>query len=224
MRRLLVVTAVGAETEAVAAALTGARATRIGPYAALSTPAAAVLTGGVGPAAAAAATATALALGGPFDLVVSAGVAGGFGDVPAGTTLVGVRAVAADLGAAGPDGFLSLDALGFGTGTLEADAVACSCALARLGDAGIAVVSGDLLTVSTVTGTAERATELAARGAVGEAMEGFGVATAAVAHGVPWLEVRAVSNTVGVRDRAAWDLPLALTALTDAAGACLVDA
>jgi futalosine hydrolase len=44
-------------------------------------------------------------------------------------------------------------------------------------------------------------------------MEGFGVAEAAAAHGVPAVEVRAVSNTVGPRDRAAWRIGEALDAL-----------
>ncbi|NEE29228.1 futalosine hydrolase, partial [Streptomyces sp. SID7982] len=60
--------------------------------------------------------------------------------------------------------------------------------------------------------------ELLARhpSAVAEAMEGFGVAEAAAAHGVPVLEVRAVSNAIGPRDRDAWRIPAALTALTSA--------
>ncbi|WP_461031047.1 phosphorylase family protein, partial [Streptomyces sparsus] len=55
-------------------------------------------------------------------------------------------------------------------------------------------------------------------GAVAEAMEGFGVAQAAAAQGVPVLEVRAVSNAVGPRDRAAWRIPDALDALAEAFG------
>ncbi|MCZ4638591.1 futalosine hydrolase, partial [Streptomyces rubrogriseus] len=55
-------------------------------------------------------------------------------------------------------------------------------------------------------------------GALAEAMEGFGVAEAAAAHGVPVLELRAVSNPVGPRDRAAWRIGEALAALTDAVG------
>ena len=43
-------------------------------------------------------------------------------------------------------------------------------------------------------------------------MEGFGVAEAAAAHGVPVLELRAVSNPVGPRDRAAWRIGDALAA------------
>ncbi|NEA97310.1 futalosine hydrolase, partial [Actinospica acidiphila] len=76
------------------------------------------------------------------------------------------------------------------------------------------------LTVSTVTGTAARADALRARHprALAEGMEGFGVAEAAAAQGVPVLEVRAVSNPVGPRDRAAWRIGDALHALTEGFG------
>jgi futalosine hydrolase len=46
-----------------------------------------------------------------------------------------------------------------------------------------------------------------------EAMEGFGVLRAAARAGVPALEVRAVSNAVGERDRALWRIDDALAAL-----------
>ena len=45
-------------------------------------------------------------------------------------------------------------------------------------------------------------------------MEGFGVATAAADHGVPFVEIRTISNLVGPRDRSAWRIDLALAALT----------
>jgi nucleoside phosphorylase len=46
-----------------------------------------------------------------------------------------------------------------------------------------------------------------------EAMEGFGVLRAAARAGVPALEVRAISNAVGERDRALWRIDDALAAL-----------
>ncbi|MEP7179809.1 MAG: hypothetical protein ABI775_12015, partial [Pseudonocardiales bacterium] len=49
--------------------------------------------------------------------------------------------------------------------------------------------------------------------AVAEAMEGAGAAAAATLHGVPFAEVRAISNPVGPRDRDAWRIPEALSAL-----------
>jgi len=72
-----------------------------------------------------------------------------------------------------------------------------------------------------VTGTAGRAAELTARhpGAVAEAMEGYGVACAAAACGLRMLEVRAISNAVGPRDRSAWRIGPALDRLAEAAAA-----
>jgi futalosine hydrolase len=174
----------------------------------------------VGPALAAASTAAALTAaaleGAPYGLVVSTGIAGGFAPhAPVGSLVVADDIVAADLGAETPDGFLPVTDLGFGTvshrppPSLVRDLVTATGAL-----------TGAVLTVSTVTGSAARAAELHARhpGALAEAMEGFGVAEAAVAHGTPVAEVRSVSNPVGPRDRAAWRIGDALAALTEAFG------
>lgn len=198
--RVLVVTAVPAERDAVT------RACPAGFD---------VLAGGVGPAAAAASTATALA-GTPYDLVVSAGIGGGFLPLaPVGSLVVASRIVAADLGADTPDGYVDVEALGFGR-----SAHLPPQRLARAVAEATGAAYGPVLTVSTVTGTAARAAELAARhpGAAAEAMEGFGVAEAAAQQGVPALEIRAVSNAVGPRDRSAWRIGDALGALTDAFG------
>ncbi|MFJ3900196.1 futalosine hydrolase [Streptomyces sp. NPDC090025] len=187
-----------------------------------------VLVAGVGPAMAAAATATALAVAAsafatgapaPYDLVVSAGIAGGFlPRAPIGTVVVSDAVVAADLGAETPDGYLPVDRLGFGRSAHPVAAPLTTALAGALGAAGVPYAVGPVLTVSTVTGTARRAAELAERhpGAAAEAMEGFGVAEAAAAHGVPVVEIRAVSNAVGPRDRAAWRIGDALAALAAA--------
>jgi futalosine hydrolase len=176
----------------------------------------------VGAAAAAAATARLLALaeaaGRPYRGVVCAGIGGGFTPRAAlGLVVLGGRAIAADLGADSPAGFLPLDELGFGTATLPADPALLAALRAALPGAPV----GDVLTVSTVTGTAERTATLAARfpAAVAEAMEGYGVACAARDAGLPFAELRTISNPVGPRDRAAWRIPQALAALTAAAPA-----
>lgn len=175
-----------------------------------------LVAGGVGPAASAASTATALtaaaARGEPYDLVVSAGIAGGFAPVAAlGSVVVADRVIAADLGADSPGGFLPVDALGFGT-TAHTCAPHLAAAVAR----GLGAVHAPVLTVSTATGTAERAAVLRERhGAAAEAMEGFGAAEAAAGHGTPFLEIRTISNAVGLRDRSAWRVPEALAALRD---------
>ncbi|MEU3986873.1 futalosine hydrolase [Streptomyces platensis] len=223
MARVLVVTAVAAERDAVCA-VAGSCATVTLPGGqelrrAAGLPVALdALAAGVGPAAAAAGTATALtaaALAGqPYDLVVSAGIGGGFPPgAPLGSVVVAEAIVAADLGAETPDGFLPVTELGFGTVVHRPDP-----ALVRTVAAAAGAVAGTVVTVSTVTGSAARAAELAERhpGVLAEAMEGFGVAEAAAAHGVPVLEIRAVSNAVGPRDRAAWRIGDALAALTGA--------
>lgn len=71
-------------------------------------------------------------------------------------------------------------------------------------------VEGPFLTVSTVTTTAARAKALeTAFSPVMESMEGAAAAQVTAAFGLPFLEIRAVSNMVGPRDRSFWDIPLA---------------
>ncbi|MGW2276522.1 futalosine hydrolase [Streptomyces sp. NPDC001770] len=214
--RVLVVTAVPAERDAVTRAsgeapevrrVPGAELHRTGPLD--------VLAGGVGPAAAAAATAFALASG-PYGLVVSAGIGGGFAPAaPVGSLVVASGIAAADLGAETPEGFVPVTGLGFGRVLHEPPPP-----LVREVAAATGAAAGTVLTVSTVTGSAERAAALTAAhpGALAEAMEGFGVAEAATALGLPVLEIRAVSNPVGPRDRDAWRIGDALAALTGAFG------
>ncbi|WJH32968.1 futalosine hydrolase [Paenibacillus sp. CC-CFT747] len=204
--RVLIMTAVDAERQAVLRGLAG-------------DPRFAAALAGVGPASAAARTMAALADGPPCRLVVSAGIAGGFAGAAAVETLVVADAViAADLGAETPDGFRRVDELGFGESLAAVDAALAARAAGALQAAGLPVRLGPVLTVSTVTGTAATAMELAARfpGAAAEAMEGYGVAVAAALRGVPVLEIRAVSNAVGPRDRSAWRMKEALAALEQA--------
>ncbi|WP_282694792.1 futalosine hydrolase [Streptomyces sp. CC208A] len=231
--RILIVTAVAAEADSVAGGLTApARPTGELPvpgglllrrYEGADRPTGVdVLVGGVGPAVAAAtgAALTRAALAGePYGLVVSAGIAGGFpGRAPLGSLVVADTIVAADLGADTPDGYLPVEKLGFGRSVHRVPEALTGPATAALAAAGLPHTTGTVLTVSTVTGTAARADALAARhaGAAAEAMEGFGVAEAAAAHGTAVLELRAVSNAVGPRDRAAWRVGEALTALRHA--------
>ncbi|MFC9856892.1 MULTISPECIES: futalosine hydrolase [unclassified Streptomyces] len=218
--RVLVVTAVPVERDAVTRAfgataevadVPGGELHRAGAFD--------VLAGGVGPAAAAASAAFALASappGEPYGLVVSAGIGGGFAPAaPIGSLVVATELVAADLGAETPDGFVPVTGLGFGR-----DRFLPPPALVREVAAAAGAAAGPVLTVSTVTGGAARAAGLLAAhpGALAEAMEGFGVAEAADRARVPVLELRAVSNAVGPRDRDAWRIGDALAALTGAFG------
>jgi len=200
--RVLVVTAVSAERDAVVRALH--RDPRFD-----------VLVGGVGAVVAAVNTTKAL-VGAEYSLVISAGIGGGFpGRAEVGSLVVGTEIVAADLGAETSDGFNSLDELGFGMTRILTDANLAKCITKALQDAKLPVNTGPVLTVSTVTGTSETAIELAARinDASAEAMEGFGVGFAALDRGLPVLEIRAISNIVGPRDRSAWRIKEALDVL-----------
>ncbi|WP_034266380.1 futalosine hydrolase [Actinospica robiniae] len=206
MNRILIVTAVEAEAEALRRGLPGGA----------DAPGVTVLVGGVGSAHAAASTARALGTdGGGYGAVISAGIAGAFrGRAELGGLLLARQVVAADFGAGAPrdeehpDGFLSVDELGFGSATAEAGRLP-----------GVQAVVGTILTVTCATGTDERAEELTRRypEAVGEAMEGYGVAAAAALFDLPFAEIRAVSNFVGRREREAWRIGPALAALTAAA-------
>src|SRR4029078_11283063 len=91
---------------------------------------------GVGVAAAAAATARELALaemnGHRYDAVISAGIAGGFaGRVAVGGVVLAAHSVAADLGADSPDGFLTVDEMGFGSSIVDVDAQLLAAPLAE---------------------------------------------------------------------------------------------
>jgi futalosine hydrolase len=69
---------------------------------------------------------------------------------------------------------------------------------------------GTFVTLSTCTGTTERARELEERyHGLCENMEGAAVAQVAELHRIPWVEVRGISNVVEDRDLQKWDIPCA---------------
>ncbi len=150
---------------------------------------------GVGPVEAAAATARALALR-PVEAVLHVGIAGARGLDPA-TIVVGTEAVYCDLSAEWPV-----------VERLTADERLRAAVCAALGEARTLPIH-----TSAAVGGAVRAVP---QGPLVEAMEGFGVLRAAALAGVPAVEVRAVSNTVGQDDRSRWDVAAALAALEDA--------
>ncbi|WP_042168373.1 futalosine hydrolase [Paenibacillus gorillae] len=212
--KILIMTAVAAERDAVLRGLQGD--TRFE-----------VREAGVGPVAAAVSAATTLALAGEgaYRLVICAGIAGGFvGRAAIGSVVVADELIAADLGAETPEGFRRVDELGFGSAHIAADAKLGARLIEALRLAGLTAVQAPVLTLSTVTGTAATAEELAARvpNAAAEAMEGFGIAAAAQSHGLPVLEIRAISNAIGPRDRDAWRIKEALQSL-EAASAVLME-
>ncbi|TGE33863.1 futalosine hydrolase [Desulfosporosinus sp. Sb-LF] len=200
--RILIVTAVSAEKDAV---LRGLQTNQTID----------VLVAGVGPVAAAANTAKVLATN-VYGLVISTGIAGGFSDrAEVGTLVVADEIVAADLGVETPEGFSSFDELGFGSTKVQVDINLLNRVTGALRAAKLPVINGPIITVSTATGTAVSAAERSRRvpGVAAEGMEGYGVALAAYIYGVPALEIRAISNQVGPRDKNAWRIKEALDVL-----------
>jgi futalosine hydrolase len=76
---------------------------------------------------------------------------------------------------------------------------------------------GIFVTLSSCTGTAARARELEERyHGVCENMEGAAAAQVASLHGVPWVELRGISNMVEDRDLGQWDVRAATDAVQKA--------
>ena len=224
MQRCLIVVAVAAEARAIISALGTPESVRLGPYSAerirTSQSEISVVAGGIGPAAAASATATALMAEPAFDTVISAGIGGGFEAAGAkiGDVVVATKICFADLGAHSPEKFLDAAALGWTGASFACSAAAAKELGRRIAFRGLRVHLGTIVTVAAATGTAARAADLTlAHNAVAEGMEGAGVAHAAILFGKPVLEFRAVSNAVGERNVAAWDIPRALKVLELAA-------
>jgi futalosine hydrolase len=194
---ILVVTAVKAEADAVGA-FDDVR----------------VVAAGVGRTNAAVATTLNIERHGPFDAVISTGLAGVLpgSDLQIGDVLAAECCVYAEEGIDTPEGFQDMAALGFPLGDFEGNAVPCDAGLLRaLRDT---VPIHRIATVATCSGTDESSERIALRtGCVAEAMEGAAVVHAARIHRIPAIEVRVISNTTGQRDRQVWDRPGALAVL-----------
>lgn len=115
-----------------------------------------------------------------------------------------------DEGVETPNGFLDLRALGLGElGELPAAPELAAAAAARL---SVPVVRG--VTVSTCSGTDRLSQVMSSRAMADiETMEGAAVALVCRRMVLPMLHLRSISNWTGDRDRAGWDLPIAVAAL-----------
>ena len=80
--------------------------------------------------------------------------------------------------------------------------------------------SADAATTALATGTARTALRRRASGADLESMEGAAWAMVARSTGIPFAQIRAVSNVAGPRDRSSWVIPAALDALRKALAPC----
>ena len=154
-------------------------------------------------------------------LVVQTGVAGA---LPSSGLRVGDLAVAtsdtyADLGVVSPEGSQSAEAFAeplavvggvprHNTFPLDPGLVEAAARVFRAGPwdgETPRVMTGPFLTASQVTGTSAAAALLEARwGGIAESMEGAAAAHICALYGVPFLEVRGISNLLVDRDRDSW--------------------
>ena len=151
---------------------------------------------GVGPVDAAALTTRELAARAPVEAVLHVGLAGGE-ELPLGSRVVGSQSVYDDLSAEWPI-----------VHRLSPDPDLVEAALRALPGAA-------LLPVHTSGTVALRRDTMPGTPLI-EAMEGFGVLRAAELAGVPAVEVRAISNELGEKDRGRWDMSGALESLAAA--------
>jgi futalosine hydrolase len=206
--RILLVSATAPETDAIAAALPAFTQHRID-----------VLVTGVGMVATAARCAQALTRE-RYDLALNLGVCGSFD--PALTPGAVVHVVAdriAELGAEDGDGFLTIQQMQllgenefpFTGGRLVNAHPSVNPAIQQL-------PAVDAITVNTVHGNARSIAAVVARFAPQvESMEGAAFMYCCLIHGVAFAQVRAVSNVVETRNRAAWKMADAIDGLSRAA-------
>ncbi|MBB4637917.1 futalosine hydrolase [Longimicrobium terrae] len=143
-----------------------------------------------------------------------------------GDVALATHAVYGDEGVQTPDGWIGTDAIGIPLWRGEAGPVFNDFALdqglvdrarAALAWSGCEVRTGPFVTVSACSGTDELGRERAERfGALCEGMEGAALAHVCAIYGVPFLEVRAVSNHVEDRDMSRWRIAPAVEAAQDA--------
>ena len=174
-----------------------------------------ILLTGVGMVATAAWCTRALAIGG-YDVALNLGVCGSFNPALPPTSVVHVASdLLAELGVEDGPRFLSLQEVGllepdqfpYSGGRLRNDAPPALPGLAEL-----PVASG--ITVNTVHGEDESIASIRTRYAPDiESMEGAAFMYACLIAGVPFAQVRAVSNRVERRNRASWDIAGAIEQL-----------
>lgn len=196
----LVVVAVDKEAEALAGC--GAR----------------VVVAGIGRTNAAAETTRALLQEGPFDCVISAGIAGALpgGGLSLGDLVLATECVYVEEGLITPEGFRDMRGLGFPLGDFEGNRVPVDPGRLASARRVTGIRTGAIATVATCSGSDAAAEEVVRRTtAIAEAMEGAAVVHAARRLGIPGLELRAISNTTGNRSAQRWDIAVAMTALRD---------
>lgn len=154
-----------------------------------------------------------------FAGVLNLGIAGSLpiaAPVGIGDVVIATRSIYADEGLLLPDGsFIGCSDMGFPLGPFDDWGVRAD---PQLLDhlAHLATVTAPIATVSTCSGTDTLARDVVERTwAVAEGMEGAAVGHVAARLGVPFLEIRAISNTTGDRGSQQWAIRPALARVAD---------
>jgi futalosine hydrolase len=152
-------------------------------------------------------TATAFSLGSTlninkYNLVINLGIAGAFDpNRKLGDLLQVTEEIFSELGAEDDQNFITIDELGFGSSRIKAIPAALSIPLEP--------VTG--ITVNTVHGQTHSINKIRERLSPDlESMEGAAVFYACSQLNIPCLQVRAISNYVEPRNKANWNIPLAI--------------
>lgn len=177
---------------------------------------------GIGPVAAVYATMLYLKTEERPDLLINIGIAGSFrNDIPQGSVVIPLTDRFADLGVCDGRKFIPLEDTGIEIGD-EYTPVGTYSADENIADRitkGILPVKA--ITVSRVTGSKKARDALVREFNPDiESMEGAAAYYVCNKEGIPCVGIRAVSNKVGPRDRASWDLPLAIDRLAYAINEC----
>lgn len=168
---------------------------------------------GCGPAAAACGLGFHLGREATPDLVIGIGIAGAYADsgIPVGRVVAVESDNFCDLGCEDGEAFLDLLELGIPHPGVER---IYPCAMPAFLSGLPKIVA---TTCSVCTGRLSTAKARRERtGAALESMEGAAWAMSCMRAGVPFAQVRSVSNIAGPRDRSAWRIPQALDALKQA--------
>lgn len=152
------------------------------------------------------------------DIFVMAGCAGAYSgsSLKVGDVVVATEEINAEAGVITPDGFKGMEETGFPLVVSKGHPYFSRFPLAGkynkiIKDANPGIHTGPFLTVSTISGTAQRGRELFARfGALCENMEGAAAAQVCLVYGVPFVEIRGISNMVEDRDKDRWDINKAM--------------
>jgi futalosine hydrolase len=151
-----------------------------------------------------------------YDFVIQAGIGGAFDrSIALGTVALVERETFGDLGAEDNDGFLTVFDLGFedqDRHPFQNGSLINPLSSIPFDVSDLPRISS--LTVHTVSGIAHTVSERASHyGASLESMEGAALHFVCLSLGIPFLQLRAVSNYVEPRNRAAWQVKPAIAAL-----------